>query len=80
MQGSTFRSAALAVASLGLLAACDRGDTLTAPAGQLSSKASLALEVSDVAAASGTRDGRTIPPRTHHARCRAAGLRALDPH
>ncbi|WP_309672146.1 hypothetical protein, partial [Gemmatimonas sp.] len=55
MQGSTFRSAALAVASLGLLAACDRGDTLTAPAGQLSSKASLALEVSDVAAASGTR-------------------------
>jgi hypothetical protein len=54
MQYPTFRNAAIAIASVGLLAACDRNDGVIAPQA-LTSRATLALEVSDAAATGGQR-------------------------
>ena len=50
---STFRRTTCALAVLGVLAACERSDTLIAPSAPLASSASLALEVSDANASNG---------------------------
>ncbi len=55
MKGFTLRGAVFGMASLGLLAACERSETLTAPAARASSSATLALEVSDINAVAGAR-------------------------
>ena len=49
-----FRSVAIGIASLGVLAACDRGDTFTSPV-SAAPRASLSVEVSSRTAASGSR-------------------------
>lgn len=55
MQGFTFRRTALAAVSVGLLAACDRSDTLTSPAAAPAKSAKIALELSDLSASAGSR-------------------------
>lgn len=55
MKGLLSRSAAVGMATLGLLTACDRSDSTTAPLAAVAPRASLALEVSDRDASAGER-------------------------
>jgi hypothetical protein len=55
MKGLISRSAAIGMASLGLLTACDRSDSTTAPLAAVASRSALTLEVSDRAAKAGDR-------------------------
>ncbi len=53
MKGFTFRGATIGLASLGLLAACDRSEMPSAPAAPLAARSNLALEVSSLTARTG---------------------------